>query len=181
MPSFEIRCNTERILLVEAADEDAAWQIAERTDFSDWDSADSPYSIESLDRSADSIGPTAPEVNQPVRQKAMAKTTLTMDVEYDDRVTDPDSLATAADHLLKAVLSTSGILDEYADPRFGEFFVVDSGTTNLHVRRRWVLYSFETDSLLTTQAYDNYQDALDDAAQADDVLVLPLVCQGVRA
>ncbi len=49
MPKFEIRCNTERVLQVEADDEASALTIAEETDFSDWDSAaDSPYSIEPL-------------------------------------------------------------------------------------------------------------------------------------
>jgi hypothetical protein len=40
MPQFEIRCNTKRVLAVETA---------EHTDFSDWDSTDSPYSIRRLD------------------------------------------------------------------------------------------------------------------------------------
>jgi hypothetical protein len=46
MPQFKIRCNTERVLHVEAADEAAAREIAEHTDFSAWTSTDSPYSIE---------------------------------------------------------------------------------------------------------------------------------------
>ena len=54
MPRFEIRCNTERILLVKADDDVSARAIAEQTDFSDWDSADSPYSIERLDSTPDS-------------------------------------------------------------------------------------------------------------------------------
>ena len=53
MPRFEIRCNTERVLEVEAADEQAAREIAEQTDFSDWDSADSLYSIETIGGSTD--------------------------------------------------------------------------------------------------------------------------------
>jgi hypothetical protein len=53
-PKYEIRCNTERVLLVEAEDEQSALQRAERTDFSDWDVADSPYSIEQLDNPLDS-------------------------------------------------------------------------------------------------------------------------------
>jgi hypothetical protein len=54
MPKYEIRCNTERVLLVEAEDEQSALQTAEQTDFSDWDLADSPYSIEQLDSPPDS-------------------------------------------------------------------------------------------------------------------------------
>jgi hypothetical protein len=53
MPRFEIRCNTERVLEVEANDEQAAREIAEQTDFSDWDSADSLYSIETIEGSTD--------------------------------------------------------------------------------------------------------------------------------
>ena len=44
-----------------------------------------------------------------------------------------------------------------------------------------VLYCFDTDRLLTTQVYDSYQEAADDAERADDVLVLPLLCQSVTA
>ncbi len=54
MSKFEIRCNTERVLLVEADSKEAALQIAEQTDFADWDSADSPYSIEQLNAPQDS-------------------------------------------------------------------------------------------------------------------------------
>jgi hypothetical protein len=43
------------------------------------------------------------------------------------------------------------------------------------VRRRWVLYDLDTDALLTTRAYASYEYAADDASQANDVLVLPLV------
>jgi len=55
MPKFEIRCNTERVLEVEAGDEASATKIAEETDFSDWDSADSPYSIERLAAREDKV------------------------------------------------------------------------------------------------------------------------------
>jgi hypothetical protein len=51
MPKFDIRCNTERVLVVEADDEQAAREIAEQTDFSDWDSLDSPYAIKVIDNS----------------------------------------------------------------------------------------------------------------------------------
>ena len=64
----------------------------------------------------------------PTHKRTMAKTTLTLDVEYDDRVTDPESLASAADRLLETVLSTPGIMEEYADPRFGEFFVAPAAS-----------------------------------------------------
>lgn len=62
----------------------------------------------------------------------MARTTLTLEVEYDDQVTDPEALASAADRLLETVLSTPGIVEEYGDPRFGEFFVAaDAGNRDL--------------------------------------------------
>ncbi len=44
----------------------------------------------------------------------MAKTTLTCEIEYDPEVTDPEGLASAMDRLMETVLSTPGIMDEYA-------------------------------------------------------------------
>ena len=52
----------------------------------------------------------------PMQKKPMAKTTLTVDVEYDDQVTDPEALASAADRLMETVLSTPGIMEEYGEP-----------------------------------------------------------------
>jgi len=80
MPKFEIRCNTERILEVEADDEASATKVAEETDFSDWDSADSLYSVERLDApeevAAESpvpssvqeavLGPDSPRIDMPL-------------------------------------------------------------------------------------------------------------------
>jgi len=51
------------------------------------------------------------------------KTQLQIEVEFDPTVTDAESLASAADRLLRTALSTPNILDEYGDPKFGEFFV----------------------------------------------------------
>lgn len=53
---------------------------------------------------------------------------LQFEVEFDDAVTDAESLAVAADKLIEAALSTVGILDDYANdvfgsPNFGEVFV----------------------------------------------------------
>ena len=53
----------------------------------------------------------------------MAKTTLTLDIEYDPELTHPDGLASAMDRLMETALSTPGIMEEYGDPRVGEFFV----------------------------------------------------------
>jgi hypothetical protein len=112
----------------------------------------------------------------------MAKTTLTLDIEYDPELTDPEGLACAADRLLETVLSTPGIMDEYGAPRFGEFFVAQTVTTPevaMDERRRWVLYSLDTDELLTTRTFDSYQDAADEASELNDVLVLPLIVRGI--
>ena len=50
-------------------------------------------------------------------------TTLTVDIEYDPRKTDPEGLASAMDRLMETVLSTPGIMEEYGDPTVREFFV----------------------------------------------------------
>ena len=124
---------------------------------------------------------TQPIIPRP--EKPMAKTTLTLDVEYDDQVTDPESLASAADRLLKTALSTPGILDEYGNPRFGEFLVTltiaQAEDDSSHSLRRWVLYDLDTDALVGTKVYIDYDEAAEDAAQADDVLVLPVVIRGI--
>jgi len=52
---------------------------------------------------------------------------------------------------------------------------------NRTVARRWVLYSIDTNTLLTTRIYDSYKEAVEDANQVDDILVLPLVFKELRA
>lgn len=49
--------------------------------------------------------------------------TLSLKVDFDDSQTDPESLASAMDTLMKTALSTAGILDEYGDPQIGGFMV----------------------------------------------------------
>ncbi len=51
------------------------------------------------------------------------KSTLTIDVEYDPDITDDEGLAYALDRLMETALSTPGILDEYGNPRIGQFFI----------------------------------------------------------
>ena len=51
------------------------------------------------------------------------KTTLTVEVEYDPAVTDPESLACAMDRLFETALSTPDIFSDYGSPTIGEFFV----------------------------------------------------------
>jgi len=53
--------------------------------------------------------------------------------------------------------------------------------TNRTVSRRWVLFSFDTNTLLTTRTYDSYDEAVEDANQVDDILVLPLVFEEIHA
>jgi hypothetical protein len=48
---------------------------------------------------------------------------LTIKVDYDESMTDPEGIACAADKLLETILSTPGIMDEYGNPHFGEFLV----------------------------------------------------------
>ncbi len=57
------------------------------------------------------------------KTKKTKKTTLTVEVEYDPRKTDPEGLACAMDRLLETALSTPEIMDEYGNPTIGEFFV----------------------------------------------------------
>jgi hypothetical protein len=194
------------------------------------------------------------------------KTTLTVEVDYDPHLTDPEGLACALDRLLETTLSTPGIMDEYGNPRIGEFLVGeavalspgkstvvveisggalqaayssqppvrvvlvdydtdgsedeadvleitedDTGQSDcayvaeypamplstlggplaqalqrtgvLHTDaaaegagdlRRWVLYDFDAQQLLTTKVYASYAEAAADGAAVHDVLVLPL-------
>ena len=118
------------------------------------------------------------------------KTTLTLEIEYDPALTDPDGLASAMDRLMETAFSTPGIMAEYGDPTVGEFLIVDENSpkpgsaivADIHdsgTRRRWVLYDLDSDCLVTTRTYDTYQDAADDASQANDVLILQVVIQGI--
>jgi hypothetical protein len=118
------------------------------------------------------------------------KTTLTVDVEYDPELTDPDGLARAMDRLLETALSTPGIVEDCGDPQVGEFFVAGPPASqpllsampdeDLEGRRRWVLYDLDTDSLLTTRVYSSYEEASQDAGELDGVLILPVTCEGLR-
>ena len=58
---------------------------------------------------------------------------------------------------------------------------VRDGRGNSMTVRRWVLYDFDADILLTTHVYDSYEAAAEDASQANDVLILPLVCNIIHA
>ena len=51
----------------------------------------------------------------------MAKTILTIEVEYDEKATDPDSLASAVNILFQTALSTPGVLEDLGELNFGDF------------------------------------------------------------
>ena len=69
------------------------------------------------------------------RSYASVKTTLFLQIEFDPDRTDPDSLATAMDRLLETACSTPGILDEYGNPKIGEFWVTSAGSTRDTAKR----------------------------------------------
>jgi hypothetical protein len=48
---------------------------------------------------------------------------LVIEVEYNEDVTDAESVASALDTLLETAMSTPEILDEYDNPTVGKFYV----------------------------------------------------------
>ncbi len=102
------------------------------------------------------------------------RTTLTVDIDYDPDVTDPETLASATDRLLETALSTPGIMDEYANPRFGEFFVMGS--------RQYAVYYLATNELMT-ETYGRFtrrdvaQQCVDEADSriADDLIIVSIL------
>lgn len=62
------------------------------------------------------------------------KSRLYVEIEFDDEITDAESMATALDQLMKTALSTPGILEEYGDPEIGEFFVLPAEELQLAVQ-----------------------------------------------
>jgi hypothetical protein len=168
------------------------------------------------------------------------KTQLTLAVEYNPDVTDPESLATALDRLLTTACSTPGILEECGSPTIGAVFVVPpsepdpgnsptapceceapgffhSGVPGILAHRddaghvapdsrvercdlcrrypndaaaqarlvelgmmpqagpsRYVLYDFDADELATTTIYADRGEAINDASQFDNVIVMAL-------
>jgi hypothetical protein len=61
----------------------------------------------------------------PTDQKRLATATLSVEVTFNPEDTDAESLAVAADRLMETILSTPDILDEYGNPHFGPFLVVE--------------------------------------------------------
>lgn len=99
------------------------------------------------------------------------KTNLTLEIEYDAKVTDPEALAYALDRLLETALSTPGVLEEYGNPACGEFLVAESPTDTA---RRFVLYDFDQRELANRRVYADHVEAVGDASELSDVIVLAL-------
>jgi len=64
-----------------------------------------------------------PEAVEHGTEDGKTRTLLTVEVDYDAEITDPESLASAADLLMETACSTPGVLNEYGNPTFGEFIV----------------------------------------------------------
>lgn len=52
------------------------------------------------------------------------KSILFVAVEFDEKITDAESVASALDQLMRTALSTPEILDEVGNPRVSEFFAL---------------------------------------------------------
>ena len=76
------------------------------------------------------------------------KSTLTIDVEYDPAVTDADSMASALDTLMETALSTPGILDEYGNPRIGEFGILQPAPKSYALELDGPLFRMQRELLL---------------------------------
>jgi hypothetical protein len=100
---------------------------------------------------------------------ATKTTKLEVEIRYDPNVTDPEGLACALDRLMETALSTPDILDDYGNPRIGEFFVVPQPS-------KWALYNDDLKKMATSQVFDTYAEAAEAADQykASTMLVLPL-------
>jgi len=59
----------------------------------------------------------------------MKTETLTIEIEFDERITDADAVGVAVDNLLETAMSTPGILDEYGDPSIGQTYILDPSRT----------------------------------------------------
>jgi hypothetical protein len=103
---------------------------------------------------------------------AMKTTTLTVDVQYDPDVTDPESIASALDRLMDTALSTPDILSEYGNPQIGQFFVVAEPDSQLD---RWAVYDPDQQTMLTTQTFASYTEAIDAVPSIADVLIVKFI------
>jgi hypothetical protein len=100
------------------------------------------------------------------------KATFTVDIEFDERQTDVEAIASALDRLMATALSTPGIMDEYGDPRIGEFFVAPEPGSR---PERWAFYNPDQQTMLTTQTFPSYAEAIDAVPPMPDVLIVKFV------
>ena len=77
------------------------------------------------------------------------KTTLTVEIEYDPKRTDPEGLACAMDRLLETALSIPEVMDEYGNPTIGEFFVAKDTETEAALKAAGLELPQPTDSART--------------------------------
>ena len=66
----------------------------------------------------------------------MKKTTLSIEVEYDEKKTDPEGMACAMDILMKTALSDPGLIEEYGNPKIGKFYPPRIAEAKTIARRR---------------------------------------------
>jgi hypothetical protein len=59
----------------------------------------------------------------------MKTETLTIEIRFDERITDADSVGVAVDTLLETAMSTPDILEEYGNPSIGQTYILDGGRT----------------------------------------------------
>ena len=57
-------------------------------------------------------------------------TTLTLEIDYNPGLTDPETLAAALDRLLANALSTPGIMEEHGNPAVGAFVVATNDASH---------------------------------------------------
>ena len=82
-----------------------------------------PYETHCLDKASQGMMRIKEPTLQSPRGISMARTTLTVEIQYNPRRTDPEGLASAMDRLMETALSIPGVMDEYDNPKMGEFFV----------------------------------------------------------
>jgi hypothetical protein len=100
------------------------------------------------------------------------KAAFTVEVEFDQRITDAESIASALDRLMETALSTPGIMEDYAEPRIGEFFVAPEPSSQFE---RWAFYNPDQQTMLTTQTCPSYAEAVDAVPPTPDVLIVKFV------
>jgi hypothetical protein len=118
---------------------------------------------------------------------AIAVTLVDWDVEgcspSDDNIVElPDvrggtHLAAVTDYPVWPLQQLAGTETEAALKAAGVDLTQPAART---VSRRWVLYNGDSKTLLTSRTYGSYEEAVEDASQVDDILVLPLVFEEIH-